>query len=166
MIRGCGEFGNAKDIGSREANRQMGSRRRIQLDNLRTLLGEFFAALPLGRCNTKLEPTWHRKQKLKSFVRVRPAGTLLWLNFGRVEPHRWFSGGSIVESMHWMVLHRPVELARVMGQLKISARQRRTQLGSSALALSAFVGTTGRQVIESFARRPSAHFAQGSYAAD
>ncbi len=47
----------------------------------------------------------------KSLVRVRPAGTLPWLGFSRAQPNRWFSRASIVESMHWMVLHRPVELA-------------------------------------------------------
>jgi len=71
----------------------------------------------MGRRNTKLEPAWHWKQKLKSLVEVRPAGTLLWLGFGQVEPNRWFSRASIVESTHWLVLHRPVELAAVTGQL-------------------------------------------------
>jgi hypothetical protein len=32
--------------------------------------------------------------------------------------NRWFSRGSIVEAMHWMVLHRPVELAALAGHLK------------------------------------------------
>src|SRR5271154_6183184 len=34
---------------------------------------------------------------------------LLWLGFDRAHPNRWFSRTSIVESMHWMVLHRPVD---------------------------------------------------------
>ncbi len=38
-----------------------------------------------------------------------------WLGFGRVQPNGRFSRGCIAESMHWMVLHRPVELA---GNLK------------------------------------------------
>jgi hypothetical protein len=29
-----------------------------------------------------------------------------------------FSRGSIVESNHWAVLHRPVELARITGQVR------------------------------------------------
>jgi hypothetical protein len=33
------------------------------------------------------------------------------------------SAGVIVESMHWMVLHRPVELARVIGNLKRSREE-------------------------------------------
>ena len=52
-----------------------------------------------------------QKQKLKSLARFRPVGKLPWLAFGRVQPHTRFSRGSIAESMHWMVLHRPVELA-------------------------------------------------------
>src|SRR5271163_1733265 len=36
-------------------------------------------------------------------IRVRPAGTLLWLGFDRVLPNRWFSRTSIVESMRRMV---------------------------------------------------------------
>src|ERR1700679_2846960 len=47
----------------------------------------------------------------KSLVRVRPAGTLPWLVFSREQPNSWFSPASIADSMHWMVLHRPVELA-------------------------------------------------------
>ena len=61
----------------------------------------------------KPEPTWHRKQELKSPARVGPAGTLPWLGFGRAQPNERLSRGSIVESMHWMVLHRPVEPARL-----------------------------------------------------
>jgi len=67
----------------------------------------------IGRRNTKLEPTWHWKRKPKSLARVRPAGTLPWLGFDRVQPYRWLRRGSIAESMHWMVLHRRVELAAV-----------------------------------------------------
>jgi len=37
---------------------------------------------------------------------------LSWLGFNRAQRNRWFSRASIVESMHWMVLHRPLELAR------------------------------------------------------
>src|SRR5208282_3074615 len=69
--------------------------------------------ISMGRRNTKLEPAWHGKQKLNSLARVRPAGTLLWLGFHRVQPNRWFFRASNVESAHWMVLHRPVELAPV-----------------------------------------------------
>src|SRR5271168_5530116 len=46
---------------------------------------------------------------------ISPAGTLAWLGFGRVRPNRWFSRRSITESTHWMVLRRPVELARLSG---------------------------------------------------
>src|ERR1700685_3915416 len=42
----------------------------------------------------------------------------LWLGLDRVQPNRWFSPASIVESMHWRVLHRPVELAASIGQLR------------------------------------------------
>jgi hypothetical protein len=52
-------------------------------------------------------------------LRVRPAGTLPWLGFDRVQPNRWFSRASIVESMHWMVLHRPVELAALTRQVAL-----------------------------------------------
>ena len=48
-----------------------------------------------------------------------PAGTLPWLGFDRAQPNRWFARASIVESMHWMVLRRPVELARVTGNREI-----------------------------------------------
>jgi hypothetical protein len=72
----------------------------------------------MGRRNTRPEPSWHSKQKLKSVARVRPAGALLWLGFDRVQPNRWFPRGSIGESMHWMVLHRPVELALIIGSVQ------------------------------------------------
>ena len=42
---------------------------------------------------------------------IRPAEMLPWLGFDRVQPNRLFSRGSIIESMHGMVLHRPVQLA-------------------------------------------------------
>src|SRR5277367_2361286 len=44
---------------------------------------------------------------------------LLWLGFDRAHPNRWFSRASLVESMHWMVLHRPVELVRLIGSYQI-----------------------------------------------
>jgi hypothetical protein len=56
------------------------------------------------------------KTKAKSLAKVRSAGTLPWLGFDRVQTDR-FSRGSIVESTPWMVLHRPVELARITGNL-------------------------------------------------
>jgi hypothetical protein len=46
-------------------------------------------------------------------VRARSAGMLPWQGFDRVQPNGWFFRGSNVESMHWMVLHRPVDLARL-----------------------------------------------------
>jgi hypothetical protein len=45
---------------------------------------------------------------------------LLWLGFDRVQPNRWFSRASIVESMHWMVLHPPVEPAALIRHLPVS----------------------------------------------
>ena len=66
-----------------------------------------------GRRNTART---HLALKTKAtLARVRPAGTLPWLGFDRVQTNTWFSRGSIVESMHWMVLHRPVELAALIG---------------------------------------------------
>src|SRR5271155_4246089 len=56
----------------------------------------------------------------KSLLGVKPAGTLLWLGFSRAQPNGWFSRASIVESMHWMVLHRPVELAALTGHVKFA----------------------------------------------
>src|SRR5580658_6141419 len=56
----------------------------------------------------------------ESLVRVRPAGTLSWLGFSRAQPNRWFSRTSIVESAHWMMLHRPRELAAQTGQVQKS----------------------------------------------
>src|ERR1700722_17619579 len=73
--------------------------------------------ISMGRRNTKLEPTLHRKQKPKSLARARPTRTLLWLGLDRAQPNRWFSRGNIAESMHWMVLHRPVEPAAFTGQV-------------------------------------------------
>jgi len=72
----------------------------------------------MGRRNTKLEPAWHGKQMLKSLAGVRADGMLPWLGFDSVQPNRWLSRGSSVESMRWMVLHRPVEPASVTGHLK------------------------------------------------
>ena len=65
----------------------------------------------MGRCNTQLEPARHWKQNPKSLARVRPGRTLLWLGFDRVHANRWARRASTSESMHWMVLQRPVELA-------------------------------------------------------
>jgi hypothetical protein len=53
--------------------------------------------------------------KPKSLVRVKSAGTLPWLGLTEYSPTDRFSRGSIVESMYWMVLHRPVELAELTG---------------------------------------------------
>jgi hypothetical protein len=36
-----------------------------------------------------------------------------------VQPNRRYSRGSIAESTHWMVLHRPVELARLIGSYQL-----------------------------------------------
>ena len=47
----------------------------------------------------------------RELASVSPVGMLPWLRFDRVEPTRWFSLGSIAESMRWMALHRPVEPA-------------------------------------------------------
>jgi hypothetical protein len=58
--------------------------------------------------------------KPKSLVRVKSAGTLPWLGFDRVQSNGSFSRGSIVESMYWMVLHRPVELAALIGTLPLT----------------------------------------------
>jgi hypothetical protein len=77
------------------------------------------AAVSMGRRNTELEHTLYWKQKLKSLARHRPTGTLPWVGFDRVQPNRWFSRGSIAESKHWMLLHRPVELAAVTGEVKL-----------------------------------------------
>lgn len=78
-------------------------------------IGLSSAVLSMNRRNTQLEPTLYRKQKLKQLARVRPAGTLPWLFLRRAQPSSWFSRGSIFESMHWMELPRPVELARLIG---------------------------------------------------
>jgi len=51
-------------------------------------------------------------------ARVRPAATLFCQGFDRVLPKRWFSGASIAESRHWMVLVRAVELAAFVGEVK------------------------------------------------
>jgi hypothetical protein len=74
--------------------------------------------ISMGRRNTKLESRWHRKQKPKSLARVRPRGTLPYLGFVQAKPNRWSSRGSIAESAHSMVLHRPVELAVFTGEVK------------------------------------------------
>src|SRR5271156_3267443 len=55
-------------------------------------------------------------------ARIRPAGTLLWLGFDRVQPNRWFCRASIVESMHCMVLRRPVKLAALTGEVDFGRR--------------------------------------------
>ena len=72
------------------------------------------AVVSMGRRNTKLEPAWHGKQMLKSLAGVRADGMLPWLGFDSVQPNRWLSRGSSVESMRWMVLHRPVEPAALI----------------------------------------------------
>src|ERR1700723_1390308 len=68
----------------------------------------------------------------KSLVRVRPAGTLAWLVFSRAQPNRWFSPANIADSMHWMVLHRPVEPAALTGKL-IPVPNSRINLATSCL---------------------------------
>jgi len=40
----------------------------------------------------------------------------------RAQPNRWFPRARIVESMHWMVLRRPVELAAFTGQMDFAPR--------------------------------------------
>ena len=45
-----------------------------------------------------------------------------WLGFDRVQPNKWLSRGRIVESMHWKVLHRPVELAAVIRRFQCWGR--------------------------------------------
>jgi|GEM_PF-2606922 len=49
------------------------------------------------------------RTKAKSFARVRSAGTLRRLGFGRAQPNRSLLLGKHVESTLWMVLHRPFE---------------------------------------------------------
>jgi hypothetical protein len=39
------------------------------------------------------------------------------MGFDGVQLNRRFSRASFVESMHWMVLHRPVELAAASGEV-------------------------------------------------
>ena len=57
------------------------------------------------------------KTKAKNACRIRSAGTLSWLGFHQVCQTDRFSRESIVESMRWMVLHRPVEPASVTGEM-------------------------------------------------
>jgi hypothetical protein len=64
--------------------------------------------------------------QVKSFVRVRSAGTLSWLGFDRKQADH-LCQGSIVESRYWMVLHRPVELAALIRHLDYSASLRRME---------------------------------------
>jgi hypothetical protein len=50
----------------------------------------------------------------------------------RVQPNRWFSRGSIAESMRWVVLHRPVELASLIGtRTRLSGNASRQESGVS-----------------------------------
>src|SRR5271156_3441145 len=72
----------------------------------------------MRRRSTKPEPTWRRKQELKSLPRVRPAGKLPSLSLHRVQPNRQLSRRSIVESMHRIEFHRPAELAPLIGNVK------------------------------------------------
>ena len=67
----------------------------------------------MGGCNTKLAPL-ALKTKAKTAHQGWPAGTLPWLGIDRIQPNRWFSRASNVESMQWMVLHRSVELAALI----------------------------------------------------
>ena len=54
------------------------------------------------------------KTKTKSLAGVRSAGTLTWLGFDPGQPIGSLLPGEAL-SMYWMVLHRPVELARPIG---------------------------------------------------
>ena len=74
----------------------------------------------MGRRNTQVECSLHWKTKAKSLARVRSIGTLAWLGFERVRPIRALLRGSIVESMHWMVLRRPFEPAGETGKVEAS----------------------------------------------
>jgi hypothetical protein len=58
-----------------------------------------------------------------------------------VQPNTWFSRGSIVESTHWMVLHRPVELAAETGQVEA------TEDLASRNDLSGFIGGQPRYFV-------------------
>jgi hypothetical protein len=73
-----------------------------------------------GRRNSKLELTWQWKQQSESRARAGPAGTPLSLSFDRVRPHGWFFCAHAVESTQWMMLHRPVELAALTGEVTSS----------------------------------------------
>src|SRR5271169_6725309 len=86
----------------------------------------------------------------KSLARVRPAGTLLWLGFNRVQSNRWFSRASIVESMHCMVLRRPVELATQTGQVKCDQIHFSGNATSRQLTRNRWVGLRERSPHESF----------------
>jgi hypothetical protein len=70
----------------------------------------------MGRRNAKLAP-FYGKQELKSLamaraVRERCPGKVL-AEYSQTDSSR----RSIAESTHWMVLHRPVALAQVTGDL-------------------------------------------------
>jgi hypothetical protein len=51
-----------------------------------------------------------------------------WLGCDAVKQDRWFSRASNVESMHGMVLHRPVELARQIRQVEFVGGDDDTQV--------------------------------------
>src|SRR5271156_572580 len=54
-------------------------------------------------------------------VRVIAAETQPWLGSSRARPNRWFSRASFVESMHWMVSQRPVELAALIAHAEFKS---------------------------------------------
>jgi len=69
----------------------------------------------MGRRNTQVEPNLHRKQRLNCSLGFDQLEQYPgWVLIGYSQTGR-ISQGSIVKSADWMVLHRPVELARLTG---------------------------------------------------
>jgi len=92
------------------------------------------------------------KTKAKPLARVRSAGTLPWLGSDRGQPNKSFLLGKLVESTHWMVLHRPFEPTPLISTLPIISEfaealqfHRRVHLGARSPQRPALLVLTVRQ---------------------
>jgi len=74
------------------------------------------AVVSIGRRNTQLEPVLHSKQELRALARLDQQERCPGWVLAQLGQTVGSARGSTAESMHWIVLHRPVELAALIGE--------------------------------------------------
>jgi hypothetical protein len=79
------------------------------------------AAVSMGRRNTQLKTTYREKQRLKPLARLGQPERCTGKVLIERDPTDWLLRGTLLESMLWMVLHRPFEPALLIGQFRALA---------------------------------------------